>query len=318
MRLKNRTLSADLAALMVVFIWGINFVFVKAALAEFNVYAFVFVRYAAMVVLGWVVVAAMRTSRADLRAVVSDRRQLLIAAALGFSLYIPLSMFGLSFTTAFSNSLLIALAPLFMTVLLWLVGSEAISRGHMLGLALAIAGTMLLVTDALASGNAGLGLGDAISVLAALFYAGYNVANKSLVMRHSAAVVTTVTLTIGALPVMLVCIPGLLAQDWRGITIWAWAALGFSAVFPVYLAWSVWGWANARVGVARTSLFIYLVPVFGGGAAWLLGQERFTALKIAGAAVILAGLAAPRLTTVFRRPAVSAVKITPDSRESAA
>ena len=290
------TLSADLAALLVVFIWGVNFVFVKAALAEFNLYAFVFVRYAAMLGLGWTVVAARGTAHGELRAVVADRRQLLLAAVLGFSLYIPLSMFGLSYTTAFSNSLLIALAPLFMAVLLWILRSEAISRRHLLGLALALAGTVLLVSDALASGQAGLGLGDLISVLAALFYAGYNVANKPLVGRHSAAVVTTLTLTLGALPVMLACVPGLLVQDWARVTFWGWAALGFSAVFPVYFAWTLWGWANARVGVARTSLFMYLVPVFGGAAAWLLGQEGFTPLKLAGAGVILAALAVPRLS----------------------
>ena len=97
---------------------------------------------------------------------------------------------------------------------------------------------------------------------------------------------------------MAVCMPGLLAQDWSRVSVWGWAALGFSSVFPVYFAWTVWGWANGRVGVARTSLFMYLVPVFGGAAAWLLGQEGFTALKITGAMVILAGLAVPRL----RRP----------------
>jgi drug/metabolite transporter (DMT)-like permease len=212
-------------------------------------------------------------------------------------------MFGLSYTTAFSNSLLIALAPLFMTVLLWILRSEAVSRGHLLGLGLALGGTVLLVSDAVASGNAGLGLGDLISVLAALFYAGYNVANKPLVGRHAAAVVTTVTLTLGALPVMLLCVPGLLAQDWSRITGWGWAAIGFSAVFPVYFAWTVWGWANSRVGVARTSLFMYLVPVFGGSAAWLLGQEGFTPPKIAGAAVIIAGLAVPRVLNARGAPA---------------
>src|SRR5205085_5190670 len=122
---------------------------------------------AAMLALGWGVVVARRTGAGELRAVLADRRQLLLAAVLGFSLYIPFSMLGLSYTTAFSNALLIALAPLFMAVLLWVLSSEAISARHLLGLVLSLAGTALLVSEALASGKVGLGLGDLISVLAA-------------------------------------------------------------------------------------------------------------------------------------------------------
>jgi drug/metabolite transporter (DMT)-like permease len=298
----SRTLGPDLAALLVVFIWGVNFVFVKAALAELNVLAFVAVRYLAMLVVGWAVVAWRRPGRAAVTGALKDWRQLLVAAGLGFSLYIPLSMVGLNYTTAFANALLIALAPLFMAVLLALFSVESISRAHLGGLGVALLGTAVFVSDALGAGSAALTAGDLISLLAAVFYAGYNVANKPLVSRHPATLVTTLTLTAGAVPVILLFAPGLFAQDWTRVTWIGIAALAFSAVFPVYFAWAAWGWANARVGVARTSLFMYLVPVFGGVASWLLLGEAFDLRKIAGAALILGGLALARVLASLRRP----------------
>lgn len=66
---------------------------------------------------------------------------------------------------------------------------------------------------------------------------------------------------------------------------------------PVYVAWTVWGWTVARIGVARSTLFMYLVPIIGGLTSWLLLGEGFGALKIAGAALTLAGLAMARRTT---------------------
>ena len=75
---KARSLAADLAALLVVFIWGVNFVFVKGALAQFNVSSFVLVRYAAMLALGWAVVAARSTAGAEVQAILRDRRQVLL------------------------------------------------------------------------------------------------------------------------------------------------------------------------------------------------------------------------------------------------
>jgi O-acetylserine/cysteine efflux transporter len=293
---ENRNaIAPNLAALLVVFIWGVNFVFVKAALDQFDVGAFVALRYVAMLGLGWTVVLVRPHATAELRRLIgAGWRQLILVGVLGFGLYIPASMLGLSFTTAFSNSLLIALAPLFMAVLLALFGLEAVSRAHVAGLALSLAGTLIFVSEAFASAGPGLGLGDLISLLAALFYAGYNVANKRLVAGHPASVVTTVTLTIGALPIIVLCTPGVAAQPWNHVNIAGWAALAFSAVFPVYFAWSVWGWVNARIGVARTSLFIYLVPLFGGLASVLLLREGFSVLKLAGAGVILAGLIAAR------------------------
>src|SRR5215211_875215 len=49
----SRRYLADLAALLVVTIWGVNFAFMKAALEQFDVWAFTGLRLLGMLVLGW-------------------------------------------------------------------------------------------------------------------------------------------------------------------------------------------------------------------------------------------------------------------------
>jgi drug/metabolite transporter (DMT)-like permease len=95
-------------------------------------------------------------------------------------------------------------------------------------------------------------------------------------------------------PVILALLPAVFAQDWSRITGSGWAAFLWTVIFPVYVAWSVWNWTIAQIGVARATLFMYLVPVIGGLTSWLLLSEGFGILKIAGAVLTLGGLAVAR------------------------
>jgi drug/metabolite transporter (DMT)-like permease len=81
------------------------------------------------------------------------------------------------------------------------------------------------------------------------------------------------------------------------------------AVFvSAFLGWLVWGWINAVRGVARTAPLMYLMPPVAGLVAWALTGERYTAIKLAGAAVTLAGVAMAQFSSrAVRDPALDAV-----------
>jgi len=80
--------------------------------------------------------------------------------------------------------------------------------------------------------------------------------------------------------------------------------LAWSTVAPVYVAWTLWSWATARAGVGATNVFLFLVPVASGLTSFAILGEAFGAVKLAGAALVLAGLALARLRP--RRAAVRA------------
>lgn len=291
-----RSHSVVLAAVIVVMIWGTNFVFVKAAFDEFELGTFLFLRYVGILALAWVVIAIARKrgSDAPVRIARVDLPRAVAAGVLGFSVYVSLSMVGLRYTTAFSNALLLATAPMFMALLLWRLHMERIALGQVRAMAIAFCGVGLFLWEKVDRGAGTASLGDLISLAAAFFFAAYTVANKPLLACYPARTVTAWTLTIGAFPVLLVCAPALWDQNWAAISATGWAVMLWSVVLPIYLAWTVWAWVNHRDGIARTAMFIYLVPIVGGVTAWLLLGESFGPQKIAGAALTLAGLVLAR------------------------
>ena len=231
-----------------------------------------------------------------------------MAGVLGYGLYIPLSTLGLSFTTAFSNALLIATTPLFAALLLRMLRLETIGPGHYTGMLLSLAGVVLFMLPAMRRGVSVGGIGDLVSLVAALFFAAYTVASKPLLSRYALPAIMAYTLTLGTAPVILALLPRIFAQDWSHITFAGWSAFVWTIIFPVYVAWSIWNWTIGQIGVARATLFMYLVPVIGGLTSWLLLAERFGILKIAGAILTLGGLAVARRagTSTPRRHALPA------------
>ena len=294
-------------------VWGLNFVFLKAPIEELDVLAFTFLRFAGMVVLGWAVVLAhdaiaRRRHRASYRVALDrgDWARLVVAAVLGYALFMLLSLYGVDYTTAFSNALLVGTTPLFTAVLVTASRLESVSRYAWTGLVLSFVGVLVFVLDKLLAGRVTAGFGDVLSLSAALFFAAYTVVNKHLLERYPPAVLTAYGLTIGAVPVLVLSFPSLLSQPWDEVTWVGWGGLVWAIVFPVYVAWTVWSWAGARLGVAHVSRYMFLVPAVSGAASWWLLDERFGPLKLTGAVVVVAGLAVARRSNAAARAVAAA------------
>jgi drug/metabolite transporter (DMT)-like permease len=285
-----RARTTDLAALLVVAIWGASFAFQKVALDEIDPIAFTFVRYLAMIALGWTVLLVRRASGRPIGVAGSDLPRMAVTGVLGYSIYIVLSTVGLARTTAFSTALLTGMAPLFAVVLLRALGLEVVTRGQLAGMAVALIGVVVFLSQKLLAALPAATAGDLLSLAGALFFAAYSVAQKPLLERYPVSVMMAYTCTIGAVPVLLAAWPAALAQDWTNLSTAAWASLAWTIVVPVYLAWSLWAWVIARTGVGRTAVFMFLVPVAGGLVSRVILGETFDVLKLAGAMLIVAGL----------------------------
>jgi drug/metabolite transporter (DMT)-like permease len=280
-----------LVALVTAIVWGVNFPFLKIALAELSPLAFTFWRYLVMLAIAWAVLAVQhRRSGMRLTVDATDYPRLALAGVLGFSLYMVISIVGVSETTAFSNALMIALAPLFSALLLFAWRMERIRSSQVLGMVISLAGVVIFLADKASHGIGIATAGDLLSLLAALFYAAYTVSLKPLLGRYPATVVTAYTLSIGAIPVLWLSAPAVVQQDWSRVDLAGWSVLLWASIFPVYAAWTAWSWATARAGVARTNVFLYLVPVVSGVVAFFLLGEPFGPLKLAGAVLALSGL----------------------------
>jgi drug/metabolite transporter (DMT)-like permease len=278
------------AALAMVTAWGTNFSVQKMVFTALSPGGFLFARYLIMPLAAAVLLCSRhglkwpRVPRADLLA-------LLRLGLAGHLVHVGLVTYGIHWSTAFSSSLILACGPMFTLLILRWQGVERLSAGQVTGVALACAGVLLFLSDKLVGGHWQASGGDLTLVVAAFFFSYYTVSAKPLIERHGGVTVMTYATLLGSGPVVLLSLPAGLHVAWGEVSGLVWAGLLYAVLISAFLGWLVWGWVNAVRGVARSAPLMYLMPPVAGLVAWLATGERFTGVKLAGAALTLAGVA---------------------------
>jgi drug/metabolite transporter (DMT)-like permease len=230
----------------------------------------------------------------------SDLWALLRLGLAGHLVHVGLVTYGIHWSTAFSSSLILACGPIFTLLILRWYGLEHLSRAQVAGVGVAVVGVLVFLSDKLAGGQWRAGGGDLVLLFAASFFSYYTVATKPLIERHGGVVVMTYAVLLGSAPIVAVSLPAGLAVDWAQVPLLIWAATLWAVLVSAFLGWLVWGYVNAVRGVARTAPLMYLMPPVAGLVAWWLTGERYTAIKLAGAALTLAGVALAQFASAPR------------------
>jgi len=149
----------------------------------------------------------------------------------------------------------------------------------------------VFLSDKFAAGFSRAGAGDLVLLLAAALFALYTVLVQPLTKRYGPLIVLCYTLLFSAPPILIATLPGFLATPASAYTASVCFGLAWALVVSSFFGWLAWSWVNAVRGVARAAPFGYLMPPIAGLVAWLTLGEAFTWLKIAGAAVTMAGVA---------------------------
>jgi drug/metabolite transporter (DMT)-like permease len=274
-----------LGLLYVVACWGLNTVLVKSAITMLNPIVFTSLRFAAMtpLVFGLVYATGQRPSirRADIPALV-------LCAALGYGIYQFLWILGLANTSAFANSLFGSMSPIFTLGIVALFGQERVRSLRWFGAGVALFG--VAVFEGVSQGRITFHLGDVLSLLSAICFAGYNVSASQLVGRYSPLVLVAVTMTIGMLMILPIGVAQLFHTDLRGLGWKVWGPFVFAVIFPIVLTWPVWNYGIARLGAARTSLFGFLVPIVAGVLSIPILGARFEPHQLIGAVLCIGGM----------------------------
>ena len=278
------------AALLLICVWGLNFSLQKFIFSAIGPGAFLFVRYLIMPACAAGLLVYLhgrhwpRVPRSDLWALVR-------LGLAGHFLHVGMVSYGIHWSTAFSSSLILACGPLFTLLLLRLKGLESLHKAQVVGLCVAVSGVVLFLSDKLLGAQWRATGGDLFLLVSASFFSYYTVAAKPLIERHGSVLTMTYATLLGSVPVLIFSLPAAVAAPWSEVSWPVWLALGWSVCVASFLGWLVWGWVNAVRGVARTAPLIYLMPPVAGMVAWLLDGEQYTGVKLAGAALTLAGVA---------------------------
>ena len=224
-----------------------------------------------------------------------NRRQLVVGVGLGalYGLAQILQTQGLATTPAsvsgFITGTYVVLTPVFTSVLL----RERVPGSTWAAVGLATAGLALLSLNGLS-----VGVGEAITLLAAALYALHIVG----LGRFSATEIATGLSVVQMVVIALLCGVGALPG---GIVLPAtpaqWASVLYMVVFASILALLVQTWAQAHMPATRAAIVMTLEPVFAALFAVTLGDESLTWRMLVGGALVLIAMYAVELLA-RRRP----------------
>lgn len=192
------------------------------------------------------------------------------------------------YSTSVANATLIAnLAPIFVTLAAWLLFGSRVSNAFIGGLVLAIVGVVVLK-----GGPGGLlhaqSSGDAIALLAAVFYAGYILSVGRLRSRYSTMRIMLWSSIIAAvlmLPVALVMEDRLFPTSLYG-----WLILAGLAWLTHAAGQSLIAYALAFLPASFSSLTLLLQPVIAAFLAWTILAEPIGAMQALGGIIVITGI----------------------------
>ena len=270
-----------LAATSVAVVWGLVFVAIKVGVGEtsplmLSALRFVFASLPAVFFIAPPKASAWKVALYGLLIGVGQFGALFIAMGEGF----PVGL----------TSLVIQLQVYFTILIAWVVLGERPRRMQAIGAAIAFAGMAVIGSERLAGASLRPFL---LEVLAALFWGAANVVAKTegkidalafTVWSSLAAPLPLVALSLvfdGPAPLI-----GLLHPTWR---------LAISVLVIAYagtlFGFGLWARLLAHYSAATVAPFALLVPVVGMAAGMLIFHEPLRTVELAGALLVMAGLA---------------------------
>jgi drug/metabolite transporter (DMT)-like permease len=289
---ERRSLAAygpELALWAVAAIWASTFIAMKDAFKfldplPYTLFRFVWINLLAFAVL-WV--QHRRDAGVPLMIKRRDLPRLLVASVFGYTLYQLCFVLGLDRSSIFTLSLLVALVPLFTMLMLHAMGEPTPPYGW-LGLGVAVVGVVVFLSNK-RSGDDTL-LGALFSLGAAVAFAFYGVVNRPLARTYPPATYSAYSLLFGTLPFVFIAGPRLFNQEWGAVPLRVWFGMIWVVIFPVYVAYQLWNYGIRSRGAATASSYGLIVPILSGILSAVFFEESFGVLKLAGAALVFAGL----------------------------
>jgi len=218
-------------------------------------------------------------------------------ALTGIFLYALCFFHGLRHITAGRGALVVALTPVVVALAAWSVGRERMNALKLAGVAIAMAGCLTVIGNGnpLALLHGAAGIGEWLILGCVLCWTAYTFIGRRATRTLSPLAATLWASLIGA---VLIGTAALLEGD-RNIAAWSWrvwTSVAFLAVGGTALAFTWFAEGVKRLGAARASAFVNLVPVFAVVQAAVLLDERLGLSVLSGGLLVIVGV---WLTTNF-------------------
>lgn len=281
------TRKDGLLALLVVVVWGLNFVVIKVGLHNMPPLMLAGLRFLLVAFPALFFVA---------------RPKIPFRLLLGYGLTISFGQFAflfcaINFGMPAGLASLVLQAQAFFTIILGaLVFGERLQGKQLVGIALAVVGVLVL-TEASLNGQHVALLGFLLTLAAAFCWASGNIFNKKIMQLETRPAVMSLVVWSALIPIVPFMVASYLL-DGPTVMLHSLVTLDLTTILSlIYLAfvativgYGIWGALLGRYETWRVAPLSLLVPVVGIASAALLLDEKLGALQLVGALLVMAGL----------------------------
>ncbi|MCS5855805.1 O-acetylserine/cysteine exporter [Klebsiella pneumoniae subsp. pneumoniae] len=281
------TRKDGLLALLVVVVWGLNFVVIKLGLHNMPPLMLAGLRFMLVAFPALLFVARPAIPAAPAAGLWPDHK--FRSVRLSVLRYRP--------GYAGRAGLPVLQAQAFFTIILGaFVFGERLQGKQLAGIALAIFGVLVLVEGSLGGEHVPL-VGFMLTLAAALSWACGNIFNKKIMSQASRPPIMSLVVwsaLIPVLPFMLASLlidgPQTMLASLQHIDLLTILSLLYLAFIATIVGYGIWGSLLGRYETWRVAPLSLLVPVVGMASAALLLGETLSGLQLTGAVLIMAGL----------------------------
>ena len=281
------TRKDGLLALLVVVVWGLNFVVIKVGLHNMPPLMLAGLRFVLVAFPALLFIA---------------RPKVPLRLLLGYGLTISFGQFAflfcaIKFGMPAGLASLVLQAQAFFTIILGAgVFGERLQGKQLAGIALAVFGVLVLIEASLSGQHIPM-IGFALTLAAAFSWACGNIFNKKIMSHSSRPPVMSLVVWSALIPIIPFMVaslvfegPALMRQSLVSIDLTTILSLVYLAFVATIVGYGIWGSLLGRYDTWRVAPLSLLVPVVGMASAALLLGESLSLLQLGGAVLIMAGL----------------------------
>lgn len=281
------TRKDGLLALLVVVVWGLNFVVIKMGLHNMPPLMLAGLRFLLVAFPALLFVA---------------RPKIPLKLLLGYGLTISFGQFAFLFCAikfgmpAGLASLVLQVQAFFTIILGAFVFGERLQGKQLAGISLAVFGVLVLIEGSLNGQHVAL-LGFMLTLAAGLSWACGNIFNKLIMQHETRPPVLSLVVWSALIPIVPFMAasffldgPQAMLKSLVEIDLTTILSLIYLALVASIIGYGIWGSLLGRYETWRVAPLSLLVPVVGMASAALLLGESLSLLQLGGAVLIMAGL----------------------------
>lgn len=282
-----QNLKQYIAIVLAMIFWSFSFIWTRVAIESFQPVTLITLRLLIASILLFIISKVSGKFQKIRR---EDYKWFILLAFFEPFMYYIGETYGLTMIDSTLASVIISTIPLFAPILAYFLLKEKIAYANIIGILVSLCGVFFVIYEPI-DGVTANPFGIALMFLAVFSAICYTTTLRKISTHYSTFNVILYQSFIG----LIFFIPTFFITDFSGIETLkvskdAIIALIMLSVFASVIAFVLFAGVVRKIGVARTNVFVNLIPVFTAIFAWWILNENLTLVKTVGIAVVVFGL----------------------------